>query len=106
MKQMMKTLREEPAHLLSLICREYQHSGRPVPDHRLHLAGYMSETALRALLAAGMVKRSSGGGLALYTYEPTADGIAQCEKLKGDAGEAQAASDGPAGPPAERGASG
>ena len=84
MKQIIKSLKEEPAHLLLSICQKYREEGKPVPDHRLHLAGYMSEAALKALLSAGMIKRHPGGGLALYTFEPTADGLAQCDKLKAE----------------------
>ena len=84
MKQVIKSLREEPAHLLGEICQNYQRTGHPVPDHRLHLTGYMGEAALKALLSIGLVKRHSGERTALYTYEPTAEGLAQYEKLKAD----------------------
>ncbi|OGO39271.1 MAG: hypothetical protein A2147_04570 [Chloroflexi bacterium RBG_16_57_8] len=84
MKQVLKGLKEEPAHLLALICREYESTGQPVPDHRLYYVGYMGEAALKALLSAGMVRRQSGGVLALYTYEPTPEGEAQCERLKAE----------------------
>jgi len=81
MQQVVKSLKEEPANLLTSICQQYRDGGKPVPDHRLRLAGYMSEAALKALIAAGMVKRHPGGGLAVYTFEPTAAGLAECEKL-------------------------
>jgi len=84
MRQVIKSLREEPAHLLGEICQDYQRTGRPVPDHRLHFIGYMGEAALKALLSIGLVKRHSGGTMALYTYEPTGEGLAQYEKLKAD----------------------
>jgi hypothetical protein len=84
MQQVRKSLKEEPAHLLCDICREYQKSGQPVPDHRLRFIGYMGEAAVRALLSAGLVKRQSGGRVSLYTYEPTAVGLGQYEKLKVD----------------------
>jgi hypothetical protein len=44
----------------------------------------MGEAAVRALLSAGLVKRQSGGRVSLYTYEPTAVGLGQYEKLKVD----------------------
>ena len=84
MKQVIKSLRQEPAHLLSEICQDYQRTGRLVPDHRLHFTGYMGEAALKALLSIGLVKRHSGGRTALYIYEPTAEGLAQYEKLRAD----------------------
>lgn len=83
MKQVLESVREEPAHLLELICREHTKTGLPVPDHRLYFVGCMGEAALKALISAGMVSRHSGGPLALYTYEPTADGIGWCERLNG-----------------------
>ena len=84
MKQVVKSLKEEPAHLLGDICREYQRTGQPVPDHRLHFVGYMGEAALKALLSAGLIRRQSGGRLSLYSYEPTPGGLEQYEKLKAD----------------------
>ena len=84
MKQVIKSLKEEPAHLLGDICREYQKTGQPVPDHRLHFVGYMGEATLKALLSAGLIRRQSGGRLSLYSYEPTPEGLEQYEKLKAD----------------------
>lgn len=84
MKQVLKSLKEEPAHLLSDICREYQRTGQPVPDPRLQFTGYLGEAALTALLSARMIKRQSGGTLCLYSYEPTSEGLEQYERLKAD----------------------
>lgn len=84
MKQVRKSLKEEPAHLLGDVCREYQTTGQPVPDHHLHFAGYMGEAALKALLSAELIRRKPGGRLSLYSYEPTAKGLEQYEKLKAD----------------------
>jgi hypothetical protein len=84
MKQVLKSLKEEPAHLLGNICREYQRTGQPVPDHRLHFVGYMGEAALKALLSAGLIQRQAGGRLSLYCYEPTSEGFEQYERLKAD----------------------
>jgi hypothetical protein len=82
MKEVLRSLKEEPGHLLALICREYEKTGQPVPDHRLHCVGYMGEAALRALVSAGMIHRHAGGGLALYTYEPTVEGKSRCDGLE------------------------
>ena len=84
MKQVLKSLKEEPAHLLGDVCREYQRTGQPVPDHRLHFVGYMGEATLKALLSAGLIRRQPGGRLSLYCYEPTPEGLEQYEKLKAD----------------------
>ena len=84
MKQVLKSLKEEPAHLLGDICREYQRTGQSMPDHHLQFVGYMGEAALKALLSAGLIRRQPGGRLSLYCYEPTSEGLAQYEKLKAD----------------------
>jgi hypothetical protein len=84
MKQVLKNLKEEPAHLLGNICREYQMTGKPVPDHRLPSVGYLGEAAVKALISAGLIKRQSGGLAALYSYEPTPEGLEQYKKLKAD----------------------
>jgi hypothetical protein len=81
-RQIINSLKEEPAHLLAVICRDYETAHEPVPDHRVHATGYMGEAALSALISAGMVNRHSGGGMSLYAYEPTANGLAQHQNLK------------------------
>ena len=82
MKQVIKSLREEPAYLLSNICRQYEKSGVPVPDHQLHFAGYIGEASLKALLLAGIVSQVPGGRTSLYCYKPTERGLEQYKKLK------------------------
>ena len=84
MKQVLKSLKEEPAHLLGDICREYQQSGELVPDHRLQFFGYLGEASLEALLSVGLIRRYPGGRLSLHSYEPTAEGLEQYERLKAD----------------------
>ena len=84
MKQVLNSLKEEPAHLLGDICREYQRTGEAVPDHRLHFTGYLGKASLKALLSIGLVRRQSGGRLSLYLYEPTTEGLKQYESLKAD----------------------
>jgi len=84
MKQVFTSLKEEPAHVLGDICREYQKTGQPVPDHKLRFVGYLGEATVKALLAAGLIKRQPGGRLSLYCYEPTTEGLAQYEKLKAE----------------------
>jgi hypothetical protein len=84
MKQLLKSVKEEPAHLLGDICREYQNTGQPVPDYRLHLVGYLGETALKALLSLGLIRQQPRGRLSVYSYEPTTEGLEQYERLKTD----------------------
>lgn len=84
MKQALKRLQDEPAHLLCDICREYHRTGEPVPDHRLQLVGYMAETALAAILSAGLIQKYPGGRLSLYSYEPTQEGLKQWERLEAE----------------------
>jgi hypothetical protein len=83
-EQITRSLREEPAKLLGDICREYQKGGQPVADHGLFLFGYLGESALKALISAGLINRRPGGRTSLYTYEPTEQGIEQYERLKAD----------------------
>lgn len=83
-KQMLKTLKEEPAYILKEICRHYYANGRPIPDHQLQFIGYMGESALKALISAGLIRKQSGGSVSLYAYDPTEEGLRQYEKLKDD----------------------
>jgi hypothetical protein len=82
-RQVLKSLKEEPAYLLRDICREYLRTGEPVPDHRLRLAGYMAAVTLKALLSSGLIRQLPGGRLSIYTYEPTTEGLDQCDRLTG-----------------------
>lgn len=84
MKQILSSVKEEPAHLLGRICREYQRTGEAVPDHRLHFTDYLGEAALKALLSAGLIRQQSGGRLSPYLYEPNTEGLKQYESLKAD----------------------
>ena len=81
-KQVIRSLKEEPAHLLGSICREYEKAGQPVSDHHLNLVGYLSEASLKALIAAELIRQQSGSRLSLYCYVPTPKGIEQYERLK------------------------
>ena len=83
-RQLLKSLKEEPAHLLADICAEYQATGQAVPEHRLHPGGYMEEVALRALLSLGLTTRQAGTRLAIYAYVPTPAGLERYDKLKAE----------------------
>lgn len=84
MKHALRSLREEPAYLLRDMCRQCDRTGRPVPDHNLQPTGFGHETSLRALVSAGYARQLSGGTLAVYVYEPTAEGREQYANLKAD----------------------
>jgi len=84
MKQVRRSMKEEPVQLLGEICRQYQTTGQPVPDHHLHFVGYLGEAALKALLSVGLIRRQPGGRLSLYSYEPTPQGLQQYDRLKAE----------------------
>lgn len=81
-KQILKTMKEEPAYILKDICWHYYKNGGSMPDHQLQFTGYMGEVALKALMSAGLIKKQSGGSVSLYTYEPTEEGLRQYDQLK------------------------
>lgn len=81
-KQVIRSLKEEPAYLLDSICRQYEKTGRPVPDPQLNITGYLGEVSLKALFAAGLISQQPGGRLSLYCYEPTQNGLEQYRNLK------------------------
>ena len=80
-KQLLESLKSEPALLLGHINREYEQSGECVPDHRLLLGGFLGEDSLKALVEAGLVTREDGQ-YSIYCYTPTAAGKEQYQKLK------------------------
>jgi len=81
-KQVIRNLREEPAYLLGNICRQYEKTGHPVPEHQLNITGYLGEVSFKALLAAGLISQQPGGRICLYCYEPTQNELGQYRNLK------------------------
>lgn len=75
MRELIRSLDEEPARLLQRICSRYEETGRPVADHNLQLTGYFGELMLRVLVRAHYVDRIPGGRGALNAYQPTQDGL-------------------------------
>ncbi|MBA7646801.1 MAG: hypothetical protein IMY78_00630 [Chloroflexi bacterium] len=71
----LRSLEEDPARLLGSICKEYESTGKSVPDHHLHLGGYFGEAVLRALISASLITKDPGDRYALYSYKPTEVGI-------------------------------
>ncbi len=68
MQAVLAALEKEPITLLYAICAEYKSSKEPVPDHHLHVSGYLKEVALRALLSTGLLERQTVAG---YLFTPT-----------------------------------
>jgi hypothetical protein len=86
MQTLVRSLDEEPAALLDSICRRYEATGRPVPDHYLQLTGFFAETMLRVLSKAGLVDCKSGERDALLVYEPTAQGFDLWKRMTSEKG--------------------
>lgn len=83
MQQVLAELEKEPVTLLLSICKEYETTKEAVPDHHLHLSGYIGEVAVRILLAAGLIERQPGRRLSVNSYKPTSAGMEYYRKLKG-----------------------
>lgn len=75
MRALLQSLEREPVKLLAAICREYEATGKAVPDHHLNLSGYFGEAILRALVSANMVTKEREDRFALYGYKPTEQGL-------------------------------
>jgi len=75
MQAILQGLEREPAKLLAAICREYEVTGKAVPDHHLNLAGYLSEAMLRALVSANLITKEREDRFSLYVYQPTEEGL-------------------------------
>lgn len=82
MQQFRKTMDEEPAKLLGKICKEYEKTNTPVPDHHIHLPSYIGDVAIKALISAKLLTLSDGGRISLYQYEPTEEGLTYYRALK------------------------
>ena len=81
MQSLYQSLEKEPAKLLAVICREYEVTGKAVPDHHLNLAGYFGEAMLRALVSADLVTREREDRFSLYGYRPTEMGVKYYEAM-------------------------
>jgi hypothetical protein len=75
MQALFQSLEREPAKLLAAICREYEATGKAVPDHHLNLSGYFGEAILRALVSANLITKEREDRFALYGYKPTESGL-------------------------------
>jgi len=81
MQQVLAVLEKDPVTLLHAICKEYEASNELVPDHHLHISGYLKDVALRTLLSAGLLERQPGGRSTVYAYKPTSTGIEYYRRL-------------------------
>lgn len=86
MKELIRSLDEEPVLLLQRICSRHEETGRPVADHYLQLTGYFGETMLRVLMQADLIERVPGGRGSLNAYQPTSDGMRFCHTMRGEHG--------------------
>ena len=75
MKSLYRMLAEEPLKIFRVICREYEATEKPVPDHHINFTDYFTATILRALVSSKMLIRETGDKLSLYSYIPTEQGI-------------------------------
>jgi hypothetical protein len=87
MQELVRSLDEEPARFLIRVCRRYEETGRPVPDHYLQMTGYFGETMLRVLVQARLLSRHTGGRGSIYAYEPTADGLELHRRMREEGSE-------------------
>jgi len=75
MQGLLKSLENEPAKLLGIVCREYEATSKAVPDHHLDLTGYFCEAMLRGLVSANLITRERADRYSLYSYKPTEEGL-------------------------------
>ena len=84
MQHVVSSIKEEPAHLLGEVCREYQRTGQPLADYHLQFIGFMGEASLRALISAGLITRQPGGRVAIYSFAPTEEGLRYYQYLRAE----------------------
>ena len=75
-RELMGEVRTYPVRLLQRICDLYAAREAPVPDYALHLAPYLGETSLRALIEGGYVELRDDTHVAVHAYVPTPSGLA------------------------------
>ena len=75
-REITEELRLYPVRLLRQIVAEHRRRNAPAPDHVLEIVPYLGETALRALVEAGLTERVDDSAYSMRAYAPTSDGIA------------------------------
>jgi hypothetical protein len=81
-QQLLRDLEDDPLRILCSVCREHAETGQAVPDHHLDFYSYNSESALRALTAADLLRAREGSRYAVREYEPTEKGMALYHRLR------------------------
>ena len=74
-KETVRSLEEEPIRVFGDICREFEKTGKPIPDHNINILGYFGDLSLRILSASGLIKALPVERLALRRYRPTEKGL-------------------------------
>ena len=80
LRELQDELRRYPARLLRQLAAEFHRRQSAVPDHALELVPYLGETALRALVASGLVDQVQSPH-ALYAYRPTERALELLQRL-------------------------
>ena len=80
MRELQEELRRYPPRLLRQLAAEFRRRQGAVPDHALELAPYVGETALRALVASGLVEQADSPH-ALRAYVPTERALELVDRL-------------------------
>jgi hypothetical protein len=75
MRELAGELTAYPVRLLQQLVAEYTRRGAAVPDHVLDIVPYLGDTALRALVDAGLADRIDDSPHAIRAYVPTAEAI-------------------------------
>ena len=76
MRELTGELRAYPVRLMRQMVTEHNRRGGAVPDHVLDIVPYLGDTALRALVDAGLADRIDDSPHAIRAYVPTAEAIA------------------------------
>lgn len=71
-----RSLTIEATQALQQICREFERTGKPLPDHHLSSGGYMGEMIVKALIEAGLIEETEAERRAVRQYGPTERGRA------------------------------
>jgi hypothetical protein len=74
-QSLVRGLEAESTKMLASICAEFESTDKGVPDHHLHVVGYLGDAALRALLSAQLIDREPGDRLSICRYRPTEKGL-------------------------------
>lgn len=81
-RELIEEAKHHPIRLFYQICTLSRETGSAVSDHSLSRTPYLSDVALKALIAGELIETTDPGHHAMYAYLPTKKGLKIFQSLE------------------------